>query len=76
MAAWRNAMETQFVLTGVKGIIEASDLEPNSRIEVARTQRAGSVMPTGTDAETQEVTTEQEEAWKKWQREITSPKAC
>jgi hypothetical protein len=68
MAAWRNAMETQFFLAGVKGIIDGSDLEPNRRIEVARTRRAGSVMPSGTDAETHAVTSEQEEAWKKWQR--------
>lgn len=35
VAAWRNAMETQFLLADVKGIIDASDAEPNRRIEIA-----------------------------------------
>ncbi|GHJ90297.1 hypothetical protein NliqN6_6699 [Naganishia liquefaciens] len=61
-------MQTQFLLTGVKGIIDGSDVEPNRRIEVARTQRAGSVMPSGTEAEIHPISPEQEEAWKKWQR--------
>jgi hypothetical protein len=68
VAAWRNAMETQFLLAGVKGIIDASDTEPNRRIEIARTQRAGSVMPSGMEAESHEATPELGEAWKKWQR--------
>jgi transposase InsO family protein len=66
--SWRNAMDTQFLIAGVKGIVDGSDNEPNRRIEVARTARAGSVMPSGLDAETHTITTEQEESWKKWQR--------
>ena len=68
VAAWRNAMERQFLLAGVKGIIDASDAESNRRIEVARTQRAGSVMPSGMEAELHEASPELLEAWKKWQR--------
>lgn len=68
VASWRNAMETQFLVAGVKGIIDGSDNEPNRKMEIARTARAGSVMPSGLDAETHAPTSEQEESWKKWQR--------
>ena len=68
VASWRNAMETQFLVAGVKGIIDGSDNEPNRKIEIARTTRAGSMMPSGLHAETHTPTSEQEESWKKWQR--------
>jgi transposase InsO family protein len=68
LAAWRNGMETQLLIAGARGVVEGSDVEPNRRIEVARYQRAGSVMPSGMEAESHEMSDEQREAWKKWQR--------
>lgn len=52
----------------MKGIIDGSDVEPTVESKLQETQRAGSVMPSGTEAETHPISLEQEEAWKKWQR--------
>jgi hypothetical protein len=68
MAAWRDAMETQFLLVGVKGIADVSDIEPNRRIEIARWQPAGSLQPSEEGVASHHTTPEQDEAWKKWQR--------